>query len=82
MPRSPKKLRRDLNETAFDVVRAATGQGERPKRPGEGEPNPEAVKRGRKGGKKGGKARAKRLSAARRSAIGEQAARKRWKGKP
>ena len=28
MPRD--KLRRDLNETAFDIVRAATGKGKKP----------------------------------------------------
>ncbi len=78
MPRPPK-LRRDLNETAFDIVQAATGQGPKPKPPGEGEPNPVAAERGSLGGKKGGKVRAKRLSAKRRKQIGRQGAAARWK---
>ena len=80
MPRD--KLRRDLNETAFDVVRAATGQGEKPKRPGKGEPNPTAATRGREGGKKGGKARASKLSAEDRKDLARLAARARWKKTP
>lgn len=77
MPRD--KLRRDLNETAFDVVRAAAGEGPRPL-PAEQrvEKHPEAVKRGRKGGKKGGPARRAKLSAARRKAIARRAAKARW----
>lgn len=73
-----KKLRRDVNETAFDVVQAITGQAPKPQPPGEGEPNREAVRRGRKGGLKGGKARAKALTAKRKSAIARKAAKKRW----
>lgn len=73
-----KKLRRDVNETAFDVVRAATGEADRPQPPGEGEPNPEAVARGSRGGKKGGVARAKALSADERAAIGRKGAEARW----
>lgn len=45
-----KKLRRDLNETAFDVMRAATGEASKRSPPGIGDKNPEAVARGRKGG--------------------------------
>ena len=79
MPREPKsKLRRDLNETAFDVVQAALGEAPKPQPPGEGEPNPEAVKRGRKGGQRGGKARAKKLTAKRRAQIARGAAKARW----
>ncbi|RIK84395.1 MAG: hypothetical protein DCC68_01575 [Planctomycetota bacterium] len=40
--------------------------------------NPAAVALGRLGGLKGGKARAKKLSAAKRTAIAKKAARKRW----
>lgn len=73
-----EKLREDVAETAFRTLQEATG--ERPKTiPAEDrEKNPRAVKRGRKGGKKGGRARAKSLSARRRSAIGKKGARKRW----
>jgi len=37
---------------------------------------------GRKGGLKGGKARAAKLSSARRKAIAQKAAKKRWKSSP
>ena len=73
-----KKLRRDVNETAFDVVRAATGEADKPQPPGSGEKNPEAVRRGRKGGLKGGGGRAKKLTQEERSNIARKAARTRW----
>ena len=77
MPRE-KKLRRDVNETAFDVAQGALGEADQPQPPGSREKNPEAVRRGRKGGLKGGGGRAKRLSAARRRSIATEAALKRW----
>jgi hypothetical protein len=43
------------------------------------EKNPHAVALGRLGGQKGGEARAKSLSARRRSTIAKKAARARWK---
>lgn len=76
---SRDKLRPDVNETAYGIVQAATGQGPKPKRPGEGEPNAEAVKRGRKGGRRGGKARARKLTPRRRAQIARRAANARWK---
>jgi hypothetical protein len=76
---SPRdKLRRDVNETAFEVVRAATRQGEKPKPAGRGESNPTAAARGRAGGRKGGAARAAKLTPQRRSAIARKAAKARW----
>ncbi len=45
----------------------------------EPEKNPHAVALGRLGGQKGGRARAKKLSARRRSQIARNAAKKRWK---
>jgi len=78
MPRPPK-LRRDLNETAFDLVQAATGQTPKPLPAGE-QHNAIAAERGSKGGKRGGKARAAKLSAKRRATIARDAARARWKG--
>lgn len=74
-----KKLRRDVNETAFDVVRAATGEGPKPKAAGTGEPNPLAAARGRRGARKGGKARAKKLTPEQREEIAQVAALARWK---
>jgi hypothetical protein len=80
MPR-PSKLRRDLNETAFDVVQAATRQADKPQPAGE-QHNPEAAARGKQGGKKGGKARALKLTKKRKVEIARRAAKARWRGKP
>lgn len=77
MPKRPK-LRPDMNEVAYRIVQAATGQGPHPQPPGSPDKNPDAVKRGRKGGKVGGKARAVKLSKAKRSKIAKTAARARW----
>ncbi len=74
----PKKLRPDVAETAFRTMLEATGQAEKSLPPGEGEPNPEAVKRGRKGGKKGGKARTDALTPEERSEAARRAAQARW----
>lgn len=71
-------MRRDLNEVAFDIVRAATGEAEKPQPPGAREKNPEAVRRGRKGGKKGGAARAAKLSTQQRKRAAKRAADARW----
>jgi non-homologous end joining protein Ku len=57
----------DVNETAFRVLREATG-----------EKNPAAVALGRLGGKKGGPARAAMLSPKKRQQIARAAAMKRW----
>jgi len=78
MPREKKKLRRDVNETAFEVAQGALGEADKPQPPGSREKNPEAVRRGRKGGLKGGGGRAKKLSAKRRHEIATTAARARW----
>jgi hypothetical protein len=72
------KLRPDVAETAYRTMLEATGQAPRT-RPGEGTKNPEAVRRGRSGGLKGGAARAKSLTAKKRSAIAKRAAAARWK---
>jgi len=69
-----------VNETAFAIVQAATGEG--PSRlPAGQQSNPEAAKRGRKGGKKGGKARARAVGALRRRMIARKAAKARWTAK-
>lgn len=82
MPRRPK-LRHDVNEIAYRTVQAALGDAPKPQPPGEGEKNPEAVRRGRKGGLKGGKARAESLSDRRRTQIAKKAAKARWpQGRP
>lgn len=75
MRRSSKKLPRDTNQLAAEVVRLSTE---------EPTAQNEMVKAylsaiGRKGGKKGGKLRAKALSPDRRSEIAREAANARWK---
>lgn len=79
-PSDKDKLRPDAAEIAYRTMLEATGQTPKT-RPGEGEKNPDAVKRGRKGGKKGGKARAERLTPEERSTAGKVAADSRWKGR-
>ena len=73
----PKRSSKDVNQVAYDVLRAAIGEidGTTP----QGMKNPAAVALGRLGGLKGGKARAKSLSAAKRAQIAKKAARARWK---
>lgn len=77
MARNPK-LRLDANEIAFRTLQAAIGEGPKPTPPGQGEKNPEAANRGRKGGKVGGKVRAAKLSKERQADIAKGAAKKRW----
>lgn len=81
MPKKPK-LRADVNEVAFRIVAAVTGDGPKPQPPGGAEKNPEAVKRGRKGGKKGGTARNDVLSDTERQGIARNAANARWRNRP
>ncbi len=81
MPRKQPKLRPDLNEIAYRTMQAATGQRQKPKPAGEGEPNPVAAERGRLGGKKGGPARDAKLSRQRKQQIAKKAAKTRWSGK-
>ena len=74
-----EKKKKDVNETAFNVVQQATG--EKPKE----EPtkkNPAAVALGRLGGLKGGKARKEKLTKEQRSEIARKAAEARWSRKP
>ena len=61
---------------AYQIVQEATGQA--PPEP-EDTRNPAAVALSKLGASKGGKARAKKLSAKRRSEIAKRAARARWK---
>jgi hypothetical protein len=77
MPKRPK-LRPDMNEVAFRIMQAATGQGPHPVVPGSDAKNAEAVKRGSSGGKKGGKARSAALPKKSRTSIAKKAAEIRW----
>jgi hypothetical protein len=67
----PKK---DINETAFDVVRRATGELPEPVESAK-------AKAGRKGGQKGGASRATALTPEQRSEIARKAAAARWRKK-
>jgi hypothetical protein len=69
---------RDTNQLAWQIVQEATGQIERPPEPPDTR-NAAAVALGKLGAAKGGKARAKKLSAKRRSEIAKRAARARWR---
>ena len=80
-----KKHESDINVTAFEILKAVTG--EEPchaspmptKKNNQPAKNPAAVALGRLGGLKGGKARKAKLSAKRRKEIAQKAARARWK---
>ncbi len=83
MPKWSSK--RDVNELAASIVGKATGEEPEAEEAVEDTPettedgkNPAAVALGRLGGKKGGPARAKKLSAEKRSEIARNAAKKRW----
>jgi hypothetical protein len=73
--RRKKPPEEDVNEIAFRLVHAITGEDPPPGK------NPLAVAFGRLGASKGGKARAAKLSAKKRKAIAKKAAAARWKRK-
>jgi hypothetical protein len=84
MAKKPKSS--DVNVTAFEILKAITGEaahhprnGNPSKKKDQPEKNPAAVALGRLGGLKGGKARAKSLSAKKRTEIAQKAAQARWK---
>jgi hypothetical protein len=72
-----KKMPRDTNQLAAEIVKLATGQPVEPE-PTEPEKNPHAVALGRLGGLKGGEARKTKLPQARRSEIARKAVQARW----
>jgi hypothetical protein len=88
----PRKLPRDLNSRAAQIVALSTGQpvpnlSGKPVEPVKvaapaKEKNPAAVSLGRLGGLKGGKARAERLTPDERKSIAAKGASARWRLKP
>ena len=82
MRRSSKKLPKDPNKLAYEIVRLSTEETEEPKeaeKPVERSAISEyLVTIGRKGGLKGGKARAAKLTAEKRTEIAKKAASARW----
>lgn len=84
MRRSSKKLPKDPNKLAFEIVKLSTEEPE----PTEKEPIQERSpiseylsQIGRQGGLKGGPARAKKLTNKQRSEIAKKAAKARWRKK-
>jgi len=73
-----KKRSSDINILASQIVAEATKE---PTLEPIREKNPAAVALGRLGGLKGGKARAEKLSAKKRRAIAQKAAKTRWSKK-
>ncbi len=87
MRRSRKKLPKDPNQLAAEIVRRSTEEHEEPQEtiPPQ-EPTKEQLsqyfsKLGRKGGLKGGKARAEKLTPEERQEIARKAAKARWTDK-
>jgi hypothetical protein len=76
MPKRSSKPR-DLNAMAAAIVAQSTDEDDQGADPYEGK-DPAAVDLGRRGGTKGGDARAKSLTAERRSEIAKKAAAARW----
>ena len=84
---SIKKLPRDTNQRAFEIVRLSTEEPDAPEpEPATKEDTRSEISKylasiGRKGGLKGGVERAKSLSAKRRKEIAKKAASSRWRKK-
>ncbi|MCH7752992.1 MAG: hypothetical protein IH898_12685 [Planctomycetes bacterium] len=80
MPKRSSKRQNDRQELARKVFDSVVPDAEdKPTEEQEPEKNPAAVALGRLGGLKGGKARAKKLTAKKRSEIAKKAAAARWK---
>lgn len=80
MPKRSRTGKPDVNQMASNLIDAISG--ELPVERAENGKNPAAVALGRLGGLKGGDARARKLSAKKRSAIARKAAKSRWRKKP
>jgi len=80
--RSSNPRAEDANEIAARIVAISAGNRPKEEPPNKSTKNPAAVALGRLGGLKGGKARAKTLSAKKRSEIAKKAAKARWSKKP
>lgn len=77
MRRSSKKLPKDPNRLAYQIVKLSTEELEPQK--GRSEISKYLSEIGRKGGLKGGPARAKKLTSKKRKEIARKAAIARWK---
>ena len=81
MSSSRKKLPKDPNQLAAEIVKRSTEEQAKELRPERSAISQYLAEIGRKGGLKGGQARAKRLSAKRRKEIARKAAKARWSKK-
>lgn len=81
MRRSSKKLPKDPNKLAYEIVRLSTEDPTEAPREEKSAISKYLSEIGRKGGLKGGKARAEKLSAKRRKEIAKKAASTRWSKK-
>jgi len=77
MRRSSKKLPKDPNQLAYQIVKLSTKEPEEPKERSLISQYLSEI--GKKGGLKGGPARAKKLTAKKRKEIAIKAAMSRWK---
>ena len=78
-----KKLPRDSNQRAYEIMRLSTEETEEPTPTEEPKKERSAISEylatiGRKGGLKGGKARAAKLTAEQRKEISQKAIKARW----
>ena len=79
MRRSSKKLPKDPNQLAYEIVRLSTEEPEEKTPPQEKSAISKYLSEiGRKGGLRGGPARAKKLSKKQRKEIAQKAAKARW----
>lgn len=75
----PKRLSKDINQAAFQMVRRSTGTEEsRPSRISQDEISRVMAAMGRRGGKIGGKRRLATMTAEQRSEAAAKAAKARW----
>jgi len=79
MRRSSKKLPKDPNKLAYQIVQLSTEEPEPPKEKSEISKYLSEI--GKRGGLKGGLARAEKLSAKKRREIAQNAAKARWSKK-
>ena len=73
----PKRLSRDINQAAHQMVQRSTGT-ENPPKVTSSDISRVMAAMGRKGGKIGGKRRMETMSASERKSIASQAAKARW----
>lgn len=74
----PKRLSKDINQAAFQMVRRSTGTGEQPVKVSQSDISRVMSAMGRKGGKIGGKRRLTTMTAEQRREVALKAAKTRW----